>query len=112
MLAVFGSPNNKVVKRSLTVEDYIKVAGPNLEGNGWYEKEIARRTDDFGAIASAWSTYESRNKQGQEKPIARGINCFQLSFDGTRWWIHSLIWQAEDPSLTLPAKFLKPGAKG
>jgi hypothetical protein len=110
MLAVFGS-GSKVVKRPLTVDDYIKVAGPNLEGNGWYEKEIARRLEVFGAIGSAWSTYESRTKNGQEKPTARGINCFQITFDGTRWWIHSLTWQAEDTNLILPTKYLKSGGK-
>jgi hypothetical protein len=39
-------------------------------------------------------------------PFARGINSFQLFFDGTRWWILTIYWQEETPEHPLPAEYL------
>ena len=39
----------------LDVEGYIARVEPLLQ-NGFYEKEIARRTEQFGRIAHVWST--------------------------------------------------------
>ena len=92
--------------RSLTVEDYITRGGPSLERDGFFEAEIARKTDTFGNIAQAFSTYESRHKP-DEKPFARGINSFQLMNDGKRWWVVTIFWQGEDEKNPLPEKYLK-----
>ena len=40
----------------------------------------------------------------------RGINTIQLMNDGRRWWIVSVMWEAENPTLALPAQYL-PQAK-
>ena len=45
----------------LDVEGYIARVEPLFENAGFYEKEIARRTEEFGHIAHVWSTYESRH---------------------------------------------------
>lgn len=37
----------------------------------------------------------------------RGINSIQLMNDGKRWWIVSLMWEAESDTLKLPAEFLQ-----
>ena len=36
----------------------------------------------------------------------RGINSLQLMHDGKRWWIVSLMWEGENPQLSLPAQYL------
>jgi hypothetical protein len=36
----------------------------------------------------------------------RGINSLQLMNDGKRWWIVSLMWEGENPKLSLPAQYL------
>ena len=41
------------------------------------------------------------------KPFARGINSFQLLNDGSRWWIVTIYWEAEDAGHQLPEKYLK-----
>jgi hypothetical protein len=92
--------------RVLTVEDYITSGGPYLEKEGFFENEIARRTETFGQIVHAFSTYESRHKP-EEKPFARGINSIQLMNDGKRWWIVTIFWQGEDEKHPLPEKYLK-----
>jgi hypothetical protein len=91
---------------SLTVQDYVDRASAYFEKNGFSEKEIARRTEKWGNILQAFSTYESRHDAKDATPFARGINSFQLFFDGTRWWILTIYWQEETPDNLLPAEFL------
>ena len=92
--------------RVMTVDDYILSSGPYLIKEGFFENEIARRTESFGQILHAFSTYEARHKPG-EKPFARGINSIQLMNDGARWWVVTIYWQAEDEKTPLPEKYFK-----
>jgi len=96
--------------RVLDAEGYVERTTPLLEGTGFYEREIARRTERFGNILHAFSTYESRRKADDPAPFIRGINSIQLLYDGTRWWIVTVFWQAESPDNPLPKEFL-PAAK-
>jgi hypothetical protein len=89
----------------LDVEGYISRAEPLLQ-RGFYEKEIARRTEQFGRIAHVWSTYESRHDPSDPDPFMRGINSFQLFNDGKRWWILSICWQHESAGHLIPRKYL------
>jgi hypothetical protein len=89
----------------LDVEAYIARVEPLLQ-KGFYEKEVARRTEQFGRIAHVWSTYESRYDAGDAEPFMRGINSFQLFNDGNRWWILSVYWQHESAEHAIPEKYL------
>jgi hypothetical protein len=89
-------------------EDYIGRYAENLENNGFFEQEIARRTEQFAHIAEVFTTYESRRHK-EEKPFARGINSIQLMNDGHRWWIVNIMWDAEQPGSQLPEKYLRSG---
>ena len=109
MVAIGKTQAGEVRRRPMTVEDYIKLSGPSLEQRGFFEKEVARRTEQFGNLVHVWSTYEARQKADDAKPFMRGINSMQLWNDGSRWWVLSIVWQAEDPKLTLPDKYLKDG---
>ncbi len=57
-------------------------------------------------ILQAFSTYESRHDAKDTLPFARGINSFQLFFDGNRWWILTIFWQEETAQNPLPAEYL------
>lgn len=92
--------------RVLTVEDYISRSGPRLEKDGFFEREIARKTERFGNIAHVFSTYDSRRAREDEKPFARGINSFQLLKDGDRWWIVTIYWDSERPDNPIPPAYL------
>jgi hypothetical protein len=107
MIAVGKTPAGEVRKRVLTIEEYIKQSGPFLEERGFFEKEVARRVEQYGNIAHVFSTYESRQKADDAKPFMRGINSFQLWNDGKRWWVITILWHTEDPSTPIPAKYLK-----
>src|SRR6266540_5616894 len=87
--------------RVLTVDEYIERASGNFEKQGFYEREAARQTEQFGQIAHAFSTYESRHAPEDAKPFQRGINSIQLMNDGKRWWIVTIFWQAEDEKTPL-----------
>ena len=98
--------SGEIASRVLTVEDYINASAKPLEEGGFFEKEVARRTETFGNIAHVFSTYESGRKTDDAKPFARGINSIQLMNDGKRWWIVTIFWQGEGPDNPLPEKYL------
>ena len=92
--------NDGLAPQILDVEGFIARVEPYFAEHGFFETEIARRTEQFGHIAHVWSTYESRHSADDSKPFMRGINSFQLFYDGNRWWIVNIFWQqesAEDP---------------
>lgn len=95
--------------RELSVEDYIKLAGPQLEKGGFFETEIARQVEQYGGVVHAFSTYESRHKADDPTPFVRGINSIQLFNDGQRWWVVTILWEGERPANPIPPKYLKSG---
>ena len=101
-----GRNDVDLAPQMLDVEGYIARVEPLIEKKGFYEKEIARRVEQFGQIAHVWSTYESRHDPRDPKPFMRGINSMQLFNDGKRWWIVSIYWQHESAQHSLPEKYL------
>lgn len=93
--------------RVLTVDEYIERGSAFLEKEGFFEKEVARVSEQFGQIVHAFSTYESRHTAEDAKAFQRGINSIQLMNDGKRWWIVTIFWQGEDEKTPLPEKYLK-----
>ena len=91
----------------LDIDGFIARVEPFFEENGFYEKEIARHTEQFGNIAHVWSIYESRHNEGDPEPFMRGINSIQLFNDGKRWWIVNIYWQQESAENPIPEKYLK-----
>ena len=63
-------------------------------------------TERFGNIAHVFSTYVSFRSRADTRPFQRGINSFQLLYDGTRWWVVSVFWQAETRDYPIPAKYV------
>jgi len=95
--------------RVMSVEDYITRSGPWLEENGFFEREVGRTMDRYGNIVQVFSSYASRRQAEDPTPFMRGINSFQLWYDGTRWWVVSIMWEAERPDNPIPEKYLKSG---
>ncbi len=80
--------------RVLDVEGYIRRTDPYFQTNDFWEVETDRKTETFGNIAHVLSFYESRREEHGE-PFTRGVNSIQLFYDGTRWWIASVMWNTE-----------------
>jgi len=95
----------------LDVDAYIARVEPLFARDGFYEKEVARRTEQFGQIANVWSTYESRHHPDDPEPFMRGINSIQLFNDRKRWWIVSIYWQHETAEHAVPEKYLRSATR-
>lgn len=102
------NPNTGLTSaRVITPEEYVERASANMEKEGFYEREIARRTDQYGSIAQVFSTYASYHKPDDKTPFQRGINSFQLFNDGKRWWVLTIYWQGETKENPIPKEYLK-----
>jgi len=92
----------------LSVDDYAKNAGNFFKKEGFFERDISHRTDQFGQLAVVFTSYASRHTADlSEKPFARGINSMTFYNDGKRWWCLSIIWDSERPDNPIPDKYLK-----
>jgi hypothetical protein len=98
--------SGKGVARMNTVDEYIQRAQGFFDKEGFFESAVANRVEQWDQIAHVWSTYESRHAKN-ERPFARGINSFQLFYDGSRWWVITIYWEAEEAAHRLPDKYLK-----
>jgi hypothetical protein len=106
MIPTGKRPTGESTRRVLTVEEYIANSGSFLEKDGFFETEIGKRTEQFGNIVHVFSTYESKRTLADEKPFMRGINSFQLWYDGKRWWVITILWQSESKDTPIPEKYI------
>ena len=82
------------------IEAYIKASGPILEKEGFTERELGRRTEVYGNLASVWSAYDGRTANGSFHE--RGINSFQLVKVDGKWLVASILWQEEGTPVLFP----------
>jgi hypothetical protein len=107
LVPLAGSAGAPTTARVMTPDGYIERSGPAFAKAGFFEKEVARRVETFGALTHVWSTYEARRAPTDPEPFMTGINSIQLVNDGQRWWIVTVAWQAARPDLPLPEKYRK-----
>ena len=95
------------VLRVITPEQYIEHNKTRLADVAFTEKEIHRITDGYGAITHVFSTYESHfiNTNNEEETV-RGINSIQLFFDGNRYYILTICWDADPKNNPVPERYL------
>lgn len=104
MPLVKNKDDGSVAPRVLTVDGWIDAVAKRGSAV-FYEKQVKVRTETWGHLAHLWSTYETRATP-DGKPEVRGINSIQAFFDGQRWKVVSIEWQAENSSEPLPDKYL------
>ena len=93
LCAVIKNRAGKTISIPITPEEYISQSGPYLEKNGFFERETKRKSIRTLDIVNVLSDYESRMKPEDKLPFEKGTNSFQLYSDGTRWYVHSILWQ-------------------
>jgi hypothetical protein len=91
--ALVKNREGKKVLVTMTPEDYINRSGPFLEKNGFFERETKKKSTKNGNIVLVFSDYESRKKIDDKQPFEKGTNSIQLFTDGSRWFIHSVLWE-------------------
>jgi len=106
LIPVISDAKGEFHTRVLSADEYVQHGDPYFQKNGFFEHEVARRTESFGNMAQVFSTYESRHAAEDPKPFERGINSFQLTNDGHRWWIVTIFWQGETAARPIPDEYL------
>jgi hypothetical protein len=92
-----SQPRAKVMSH----EQFVEGADAAMVQHGFYERERNRLIQRFGNVAHVWSTYETR--QAKDGPVLeRGVNSMSLYYDGTRWWITSVLWDIERSGNAIP----------
>ena len=107
LIPTMHPPNASPRVVAWTPDEYAQRAAGNLTRNGFFEREIGRTTEQFGAVTHLFSAYESKRTSSDPKPFARGINSIQLFNDGTRWYVVTIYWDGERPDNPIPDKYLK-----
>ena len=92
-----------------SVEDYIARDRDILEREGFTERELGRRLQVWGGLATAWSSYDGRTANGSFHE--RGINSFELVKIDGKWLIASILWQEETPGNPLPRDLIRESKK-
>ena len=88
--------------RQFSLEEFIKSSRENTSKYAFDEIEIGKYYDEFNGIAQVFQSYEVISGDYNQK----GINSYQLIYDGNRWWISSIIWTGESEILKIPNKYL------
>ena len=103
MYIAVASKDSGTVLRVLTPEQYIERNKTRLADMGFTENEIHRSTESYGAITHVFSTYESHftNPTNEEETV-KGINSIQLFYDGNRYYILSICWDANAKNIPVP----------
>ena len=96
--------SGKVSVRSETVQEYIDRSDAHLVADGLTERELGHRLYRYGNVATVYSSYEGKTAGG--KLTGRGVNVYQVYFDGKRWWIASVTWDEETPANPIPKDLL------
>jgi hypothetical protein len=79
---------------SMTEQDFADRSDASLVKDGFTERELKHVIKRFGNVATVLSSYEG---SASGRVLERGVNIFQLYFDGKRWWILSMVWDTERP---------------
>ena len=99
-----NSQTGAITTEAKTEQEFADAADAWMVKNGFTEREIAHEIKRYGNVATVLSSYEGKTAAG--KAVSRGVNIFQLYFDGKRWWILSMVWDEERPGNPIPPELL------
>ncbi len=107
MFIAVPDKDSGTILRSITPEVYAQRNQSRLSDIGFNEDELYRITNTYGAGTQVFSTYESHyTNQNGEEDITKGINNIQLYFDGNRYFIVSIFWDANAKNIEVPDRYL------
>src|SRR5437868_11524680 len=76
-----GTEKMDLAPHILDIEGFIARVEPFFEESGFYEKEIARRTENLGRRATFWRRFESGKNKDNPEPLMRGFISIKLLND-------------------------------
>jgi hypothetical protein len=89
----------------LSMEDYIARSSKGAPA-GFYEIPIAYEMQSFGRMTHVYESYGLHHTR-DDQPYVRGVNSWELLFDGTRYYVLQVYWDTERADNPLPAKLQK-----
>ena len=95
--------DNKNTHKTYSLEEFVRVGMQFYENDGFIEYELTKTVDEYNGIAQVFQSYYAKELDYEE----RGINSYQLIYDGKRWWITSLLWTSDRNGVKLPEKYIK-----
>lgn len=105
-VAMSSDPKTGAVHQdSSSVQEYADKSDASLVKQGFTEHELGHVVHRYGNVATVLSSYEG-TYTATGKIEARGVNIYQLYFDGKRWWILSVVWDEERAGNPIPAELL------
>ena len=93
-----------------SVEEYAAKYGAETS-TGFYDSNPSNQIEIFGGMVHVYSTFESRRRLADPKPMASGIKSFELLKSGDRWYIVEIYWDWERPDNPIPARYLHGSSK-
>lgn len=87
--------------KSITLEKFVRLGKNFYKKEGFYEYELKKTIDEYNGIAHVFQSYQTKYKDKKD----RGINSYQLVFDGKRWWINNLMWTDNKNGIDIPEKY-------
>lgn len=85
----------------MSLDEFIENADELLADVEFSETEIKHEARIFGNVAQVVSFYEKTFKTDTEEVDGRGVNFFNLIYDGSNWLIMSIVWDNEREGLSL-----------
>lgn len=80
---------------------YIQSSGAYFMDHAFFEKEVGRKTQQWGPLTQVLSAYETR--ESADGPVVQsGVNSVTLFHDGKRWWISSITWATSSSDRPMP----------
>jgi len=99
------SKTGEIVIWSGTEQEFADETDAMFVKEGFTEHELAHKIQRFGAVATVFSSYEAK-LASNGKLVSRGVNVYQLAFDGKRWWIVSIAWDGAKEIGDIPAELM------
>lgn len=99
-----GRPDGGPGYAVYSIEEYIADFRKRHVGKPVHERLVHTVTDRFGDIAHVFATYQRRSSPDAD-PDHRGIDSFQLWYDGDRWWIMHILAHSERDGARIPERY-------
>ncbi len=96
------TPDNGFGPHVLTVDGWIEAVAKR-GSDAFYERQVKVEKQQYGHIAHLWCTYEIRPTP-DGKAMMHGVNSVQAVYDGTRWKVFGIFWEAETTAGAAPEK--------
>lgn len=89
---------------SVSDQDFADQTDASMVRDGFTEHEMGHQIHRYGNVATVLSSYEGKGEH--DAKAERGVNIFQLYFDGKRWWILTITWDTERAGNPIPPELL------